>query len=447
MKIVRLVLLGVVVSALAACSIIPNPFRNEAREAEEAAERAGRVPLSIATEPLAADPDLAAVAVLLPDSEAASDWPQAGGLPEKTPGHLAAAERFAVDWRIGAGEGSSRTKRLVSPPVVADGKIFVIDAAQSVRAFDASTGSRIWALKLEPPRRRDRTAVGGGLAVGGDKLLVSSGFGYLIALSTADGSEIWRRRTDAPMSGAPAIQDGKAYVTSTNNEVYALDIDTGAVTWNDQAIAETARVLSSPSPAVSGDLMVAPFSSGELIAYLPANGRRLWSDALTTAGRFTPLSAINDIAGRPVISEGVVYAASQSGVLAAIEARSGTRIWVQPFGSIQAPAVVGGFIFIVGVDGQVVCLDKLDGRVVWAEQLPQFKNEKSRKNRIVWTGPLVVSNKIVLVSSEGQAVALSPQTGEIQSTLKIGDPVYIEPIAANGRVYVLTDDGRLVAIA
>ena len=50
------------------------------------------------------------------------------------------------------------------------------------------------------------------------------------------------------------------------------------------------------------------------------------------------------------------------------------------------------------------------------------------------------------VSEDGLISVLNPQTGEITETLKIGEPVYIEPIIANGRVYVLTDGGKLVAV-
>src|SRR5690606_16961825 len=117
-----------------------------------------------------------------------------------------------------------------------------------------------------------------------------SGYGYIEAMSLADGKRIWRRRVDSPMSGSPAILGDRAFITSSNNDFYAIDIDTGEIIWSDQAIAESARVLSSPSPAVTSDILTVPYSSGELIAYLPANGRRLWADTLTTVGRYTPLS-------------------------------------------------------------------------------------------------------------------------------------------------------------
>jgi outer membrane protein assembly factor BamB len=237
----------------------------------------------------------------------------------------------------------------------------------------------------------------------------------------------------------------RAFVTSTNNEFYSIDTDTGEVVWSDQAIAETARVLSSPSPAVTPDLLAVPYSSGELIAYVPQNGKRLWADTLTTLGRYTPLSVINDIAGRPSIHEGVVYAAS-SGVIAAIDARSGARIWATTFGSRMGPVVEGQFLFVVGIEGKVVCFNKIDGKIVWVRELQTFGKPKEKKDRIVWSGPLVVSGKLVVVSSKGQMLALSPQDGKTVGELKLGNGAYIEPIAAAGRIFVLDDKGGLTAI-
>jgi outer membrane protein assembly factor BamB len=330
--------------------------------------------------------------------------------------------------------------------VVSEGRVFVIDANQRVSAYDAARGRRLWTRALSSPFKRDKIAVGGGLAVAGERLIVSSGFGYIAALSTADGAELWKRPTESPVSGSPAILGGRAYVTTTNNDLYALNVETGEVSWTDQAIAESARILASPSPAVTDEILVAPYSSGELIAYIPANGRRLWSDTLTTVGRFTPLSAINDIAGRPAIRDGIVYAASHSGVLAAIDSRTGTRLWNILFGSRLGPVVSGDHLFIIGTGGQLACINRVDGAVVWVRDLKEFRNEQKKQDRIVWTGPLIASDRLVVVSSEGDMLGLSPQTGETQISLKLGAPAYIEPVAAGGLIYVLTDKGQLTAV-
>ncbi len=160
------------------------------------------------------------------------------------------------------------------------------------------------------------------------------------------------------------IKDGRIYVESNNNEIFALSMETGEIEWTDQAISETARVLGSPSPAAVEDFVIAPFSSGEVIAYLASNGRRLWTDAISSAGRFTPISEINDIGSRPVLAGGIVFASSQSGITIAIDGRSGQRIWSKPIGSTQAPAVTGEQMFVIGTDGKLACLKTTTGEAI-----------------------------------------------------------------------------------
>ncbi|ACT59638.1 outer membrane protein assembly factor BamB family protein [Hirschia baltica] len=414
------------------------------READ-AAERAQRVPLIAADADLSPDVAYATMSVYLPAAAQGLPWTQSGGNAQKNPGNRVGGDEFKIAWKKKVGSGSSRTRRLIAPPVANQDGLFIIDSEQTVRAVSKS-GSAVWSVKLEPPRKRDKLAVGGGLAVAGDRIIVTSGYGYVVALDINSGAELWKRETQAPITGSPTIEGDYAYITSSNNEIYVLSLSDGSIEWSDQAIAESARVLSSPSPAISGDLLAAPFSSGEVIAYVPSNGRRLWSDSLTRGGRFTPISAINDIAGNPVIDSGAVFAASQSGVLVSIDAVSGTRLWEKPFGSIHSPALSGQFVFAISVDGQLACFDKNTGGVVWVKQLQQFKKEKKRKNRIVWAGPVIASDRIIVASSQGKVLAIDPQTGEVVNELKVGDAVYIEPIVAHEHVYLLSDKGDLIAI-
>jgi len=409
-------------------------------------EKAARVTINPFQETLTPDPELAAVSIVFPPAQPSADWTQAGLTPAKLTGHLAAAPEFKRDWSVGIGEGSGEIKRVVAPPVAKDGRIYVIDANMKVSALDASNGRRVWQNQLKAfDPHWDEFSVGGGLAIAGDKLIVATGFAYVTALSLADGKEIWRRRVESPLSSSPAIQGNRAFLTSSNNDFFAIDTDNGEILWSDQALSETARVLSSPSPAVTPDILAVGYSSGELIAYLPANGRRLWSDTLTSTGRYTPLSAINDIAGRPAIQDGIVYVASYSGVLAAIDARTGARIWSRLFGSRQGPVIVGDYLYVVGTGGIVACFNKIDGKLVWKRDLPEFK-DGNRENRIVWTGPVPASGRLVVVSSEGDVVGLSPQNGETLAEIKVGQRVFIDPIAAAGKVFVLTDNAQLVAI-
>jgi outer membrane protein assembly factor BamB len=172
----------------------------------------------------------------------------------------------------------------------------------------------------------------------------------------------------------------------------------------------------------------------------------LWTDALAQAGRFTPISEINDIGSRPVLGAGLVFASSQSGTTVAIDGRSGARVWTAAVGSTRAPALAGRFLFVLGTENQLACLDTATGEAYWVVQLRQFQDEKEKKKRLSYSAPIVASGRVILVSSRGELQAFSTQDGTQTGSLKLGDTVYIEPIAAQGRLYVLTDDAKLIAI-
>ena len=434
--------------ALVACSSLPSVpgFGGGNSDEQEAEDKAGRIAMVLEDEVLEANPELVGTPITLPPAESVEAWSQTGKLSSKVVGHVQAGDAFEIAWRADAGKGTDRKSAIAAPPVTDSSNVYVIDAAQTIRAFNLETGARVWSQELSSGQRRDKVGNGAGLAVEGGTLIVASGFGFIAAMDAASGAELWRTEISTPMTGSPTIKGGKVFATSNNNEIFALDLATGNVLWSDQAIAETARVLGSPSPAAVEDLVVAPFSSGEVIAYLASNGRRLWTDALSRAGRFTPISAINDVSSRPVLSAGIVFAVSQSGLLTGIDGRSGNRLWVQPVGSVQAPALAGDYLFLASTEAQVVALQARTGGVFWVTQLEEYENADKRKDKITYSGPLIASNRIVVASSKGALIALDSQTGAEISRLNLKSPVFIEPIAAGGKILVLTDEAKLIAI-
>ncbi len=441
----RLALAALACGALASCSTIGGIFGGN-RKGDVDDDKSGRIDLVLGDPAIEADPAFASVSVVLPEARRLESWPQSGSRPSKVVGHVDAARDLKIAWRASAGSGTSTEGALTAAPIASADAVFILDAEQRIHALDLDTGARLWRRELKSGARRDKRGLGGGLAFEEGVLIVASGFGTVSALSAETGDIIWERRLGSPMTGSPTIKDGLVFVSSQNNEVFAMDFTTGNTEWSDQAIAEPARVLSSPSPAAIEDIVVAPYSSGEVIAYLAANGRRLWSDALTRSGRFTPISAINDVASRPILASGLVFAASQSGLLAAIDGRSGARVWAQPIASVQAPALAGEFLFISGIEGDIVCLAAGSGGVIWSTKLPRFENERKRKGRITYAGPVIASGRVIVISSDGELIALSPQTGEELERVRLRQDVFIEPIVAQDKLIVLTDNARLIAI-
>jgi len=93
---------------------------------------------------LEADPTLADVPVTIPGPTANADWPQPGGNPSKSIGHVALGDSPARAWSVSIGTGDGAAGRLAAEPMVADGRVYTIDTMARVRAFSADTGAQIW---------------------------------------------------------------------------------------------------------------------------------------------------------------------------------------------------------------------------------------------------------------------------------------------------------------
>ena len=63
-----------------------------------------------------------------------------------------------------------------------------------------------------------------------------------------------------------------------------------------------------------------------------------------------------------------------------------------------------------------------------------------------WTGPILVSDRLILTSSHGYAASLSPYTGKFLGRSRLSGPIAVPPVVANNSLYLLTEDAVLVAM-
>jgi outer membrane protein assembly factor BamB len=430
----------------------------ESKGEENAPEEEKRISILALEETLEPDPRLAGSAISLPPAYRNVSWPQPGGEADHTLHHLQAGVSLEKVWSADIGSGGKR-EILTAPPIVADGRLYILDSEARLSAFNAQTGERIWRADLAPKikeRFRVREILsrpdageigfGGGVAFDGGRLYVTSGFGFAAAVNAETGEEIWRAQTEAPVRTPPTAYRGAVYFVTNTNEFVALDSATGAEKWSYHSFEEAARILSSASPAAAGDLVVAPFSSGELAAFLADSGRPVWKETLAANARLTSLAALNDIAGSPVIDRGLIYVVSHAGRLAAIDIRTGGRVWEIPVASLQMPWVAGDYLFIVSVDGELASIERESGAIAWVSKLRRYDNEKKRKGRIAWAGPIAAGDHLILVSTRGRIVKVSPQDGSVVAQKEIGDSYIVPPIVADELIYVLSDTGKLTAL-
>jgi outer membrane protein assembly factor BamB len=130
----------------------------------------------------------------------------------------------------------------------------------------------------------------------------------------------------------------------------------------------------------------------------------------------------------------------------AVDMRSGRRIWERELAGRESPWIAGDWLFLVSAAEELVCLSRNDGRARWVTPLPRFRDEDRRRDPIQWTGPVLIGDRLVVASTRGQAIAVSPYSGEILGRQSLPDGVRVSPVVADGTLLLLSDDATLVAL-
>jgi outer membrane protein assembly factor BamB len=339
-------------------------------------------------------------------------------------------------WSADAGTGSSSSGRLSAVPLVADGKVFTLDAGGKVSAFSSASGGKLWTANVTPDNEKSKEGFGGGLALDGGHLYAATGFGTVVSIDPGNGAILWTKRVGKPIRSSPTAAGGKIYFVSADNILYALSDDDGQQLWTARGLPQPATLLSNVSPAVSGSIVIAPFPAGDVTAFDAGSGKAAWNDSLARSSDTTAAGILGDPA-RPVIDHGVVFAVSHGGKMIATSESSGERLWTRNLASTQMPWVAGDTVYVVDLAGKLIALARTDGKVRWVAELPASGR---------WNGPVLAGGKLWLVSGNGLLVGADARTGQIATQLDLDTKVFVSPVVAGGRMYILADNASLIAL-
>jgi outer membrane protein assembly factor BamB len=383
--------------------------------------------------------------VTLPPQRTNEDWTQPGGTANNAPGHLAFSGSAKQSWTADAGTGSGSAGRLTASPVVYDGRVYTLDAAARVSAISTSGGSVVWRQDLVPEKEQGgflsfgsdgKGGFGGGLAVDSGRLYAATGYGVVVALDPKSGKKLWEKNLGAPIRASPTAAGERVFVVTANGRFFALAGTDGSELWSSRGLPEQASLISNPSPAVDGEIVVVPFTSGELVAIRISDGQTVWTESLTRTRASTAMGALSD-AGRPAIDGGTVFAVGHGGRMIATQTKNGERLWSLSVPGTQTPWVAGESVFVVDTSGQLIAINRRDGKVLWSTKLAGSNT---------WSGPTLAGGQLWLASNQGALVGVDATTGRVASQQNLGTPVYVAPVVAQGRMYVLTDNARLIAL-
>ena len=392
-------------------------------------------------------PPEGARAISLPAPQSVSSWPQRGLSPSHKLPHLALGTNLTPIWTADIGAGNDRRHRITADPVVEGGRIFTLDAESQVAAHSTS-GQPLWAVDLTPPGERRGQASGGGLAIYGGKLFVSSGWGTVSALDPATGALLWRQKIESIGTAAPTVVGDLLYIVGRDNRGWAIRASDGKVIWTIDGERAPAGYVGGPGPVVDNRIAVLPFAGGQVVAVLRQSGVRSWSGIVGGQREVSAYATvIRDVGADPVLDGGKLYASNAAGKLAAIDAGRGDRIWTAQDGTMGTVLPVGGSLFMVSDANELVRLDAATGERIWGTPMPNFLKRKVFRRKAIHAhfGPILAGGRLIVASDDGVIRGYDPVSGALVGQVSVPGGAASNPIVVGGVLYVVTQKGKLMA--
>ena len=346
-----------------------------------------------------------------------------------------------VNWDASVGSGSGEIFSRLQP-TIAYSKVFASDRAGIVAAFDVTSGDKIWQINLAGETSffssTQSALLSGGVSHGYDKIAIGSENGELYILEQATGELVWHKQVGGEILAKPLMAGNKVIVSTGNGKVIAFDLETGEQSWVYQNDVPALTLRGNSGLVENQGAVFFGLPKGKIAGVLIDGGRAIWEQIIVTSDGGNELANIIDVDATPLLLGDTLYAVAYNGNLAALELRTGKILWKRAYSSLQSMVVDGYNLYVTSSDGHVYAIDRRSGLEKWS----QFGLE----NREL-SAPAILNGHVAVIDFEGYLHLLDSEAGTLIGQMQLDSDGYIaRPLVDNDVLFLLSKDGLLSAV-
>lgn len=329
--------------------------------------------------------------------------------------------------KIGDGQGDGFYK--ITPTLI-DGVIYVASSDGEVAAINAANGARLWRVELERP-------LSGGVGYHNRSLYLGGADGSVLQLSAEDGAVEWEAAVSGEVLAAPVVSDDWVIVQTYDGKLLGFRSGAEEPSWTFTSDVPVLTLRGTSAPILVGGNAIAGFGDGKVVAVDVDSGNVSWEARIGVPQGSSEIDRIVDVDGA-MTQQGIeLFVASYQGRVAALDSRTGRKLWQQNVSSVTGTNVGFGNVYVADVDGTLSAFLRTGQGVRW-QNIELGYRELSR--------PTPVSSYVATVDFEGYLHLLSQVDGQIVGRSKIGgDAARADMIADSGRLIIYADNGQLLA--
>ena len=335
---------------------------------------------------------------------------------------------FNKVWSTSVGDGQGGIFNRLNPTVDGD-LIYVASAEGTIEAITLEKGKSVWNADLEQ-------LLVGGVGVGDNAIFVGTATGEVVALNKQNGEVLWSIELGGEVLAAPQAKDGIVYVQTFDGQMLALKVEDGERLWSFRNNLPVLTLRGTSTPMIFRDSIIAGFANGRVISFELDTGAVRWNTRVTVAKGDSEIQRIIDIDAPILENNGLIYAVSYQGKIAAIDPSSGRRLWANDTSSYVGMSVGFGNIYVVAEDGSVTAFEKNGQGARWAQTVLERRK---------LTGSAILSSYVIVGDVEGYIHALSQVDGHIAARTKVhSDGIQVDLQTVDDMLLVYSNSGKLV---
>ena len=337
--------------------------------------------------------------------------------------------KLKKQWSIKIGDGQGDGFYKITPTLV-DGVLYVASSDGEVAAISAADGGRLWRVELERP-------LSGGVGYHDRSLYLGGADGSVLQLSADDGVVEWEAAVSGEVLAAPAVSDDWVIVQTYDGKLLGFQPGADEPAWTFTSDVPILTLRGTSTPILVGDNAIAGFGDGKVVAVDVNSGNVSWESRIGVPQGSSEIDRIVDIDGA-MTQQGIeLFVASYQGRVAALDSRTGRKLWQQNVSSVTGTHVGFGNVYVADVDGTLSAFLRTGQGVRW-QNIELGYRQLSR--------PTPVSSYVATVDFDGYLHLLSQVDGQIVGRTKIGgDAARADMIADSGRLIIFADNGQLLA--
>ena len=288
----------------------------------------------------------------------------------------------------------------------------------------------LWSRDVDEPLS-SAAGIGAGLAI------VGTSNGYVIALDKTTGELRWKKRVSSEVLAPPQAARNIVVVRTVDGKLFGLDAESGDQIWVYDRTVPSLSLRGTSAPVIYEGYIIAGFDAGRLLSIELTSGKPVWETRIAIGSGRSELERMVDIDSDPVIQNDIIYVSTYQGRLAAVSARGGRILWTRDIPSHSGLTVDRDKIYITDDSGHVWALEQVSGSSLWKQEALQAR---------ATSAPAVVGPYIAVGGVEGYVHWMNRETGEFVARTRLDEsPIIAAPVTIDESVYFYSTAGTLSA--